>query len=99
MRVLVLLVTAALVGLVTLVPGASAQTGFTGFEASSTGLISEEGFVNLGTTFECATATYSRSNGPSCQRAPIGITRSGSSPTSPASSSLFSISAAVKGVQ
>jgi hypothetical protein len=57
MRVLVVVVVTALAGLVTLVPGASAQTGFTGFEASSTGLISEEGFVTLGTTFECATAT------------------------------------------
>jgi hypothetical protein len=56
MRVLVVFVTTALVGLVTVAPGASAQTGFTGFEASSTGLISEEGFVSLGTTFECATA-------------------------------------------
>ena len=57
MRALVVFVATALVGLVMLVPGASAQTGFTGFEASSTGLISEEGFVNLGTTFECASAT------------------------------------------
>jgi hypothetical protein len=57
MRVLFGFITAALACLVIAVPGASAQTGFTGFEASSTGLISEEGFVNLGTTFECTTAT------------------------------------------
>jgi hypothetical protein len=57
MRILVVAVTAVVVGLGAAVPGASAQTGFTGFQASSTGLISEEGFVNLGTTFECAVAT------------------------------------------
>jgi len=39
------------------VPGAAAQAGFTGFQASSTGLISEEGFVSLGTTVGCAVAT------------------------------------------
>src|SRR5829696_392159 len=57
MRVLVVVVATALFGLVTVVPGASAQAGFTGFEASSTGLISEEGFITVGTTLECATAT------------------------------------------
>jgi hypothetical protein len=54
-RSVVSLLTVAVIGLWAFVPGASAQTVFTGFEASSTGLISEEGFVNLGTTFECAT--------------------------------------------
>jgi hypothetical protein len=57
MRVLVVVVTAAAAVLGAAVPGAAAQTGFTGFEASSTGLISEEGFVTLGTAFECATET------------------------------------------
>jgi hypothetical protein len=57
MRVLVSLLTTAVIGLFAFVPGASAQTVFTGFEPSSTGLISAEGFVNLGTTFECTTPT------------------------------------------
>jgi hypothetical protein len=55
MRVLAIAVATALVGLVALVPGATAQTSFTGFEPSSTGLISEEGFITVGTTLECAT--------------------------------------------
>jgi hypothetical protein len=57
MRILLVVVIAVVVGLGSAVPGASAQTGFTGFQASSTGIISEEGFVYLGTTFECAVAT------------------------------------------
>src|SRR5215207_8892670 len=54
MRPPVSLLATAVIGLLVPVSAASAQTVFTGFEASSTGLISEEGFVNLGTTFECA---------------------------------------------
>jgi hypothetical protein len=57
MRILVVLVTAVVVSLGAAVPGASAQAEFTGFQVSSTGLISEEGFVYLGTTVECAVAT------------------------------------------
>lgn len=57
MRVLIAVLATALAGLVIAAPGASAQTGLTGVEASSTGLISDEGFVSLGTTLECAVPT------------------------------------------
>jgi hypothetical protein len=57
MRLPAAILATALAGLAIAVPGASAQTALTGFEASSTGLISDEGFVTLGTTFECAVAT------------------------------------------
>ena len=48
---------AALTALVIAAPSAWAQTGITGIEASSIGLISDEGFVTLGTTLECPVAT------------------------------------------
>ncbi|HEX6651678.1 MAG TPA: hypothetical protein VF072_02960 [Thermoleophilaceae bacterium] len=57
MRVRAAILAAAVTVLATAAPGASAQTGITGIEASSTGLISDEGFVTLGTTLECPVAT------------------------------------------
>jgi hypothetical protein len=57
MRVLLASLATVLAGLAIVASGASAQVGFTGLEASSTGLISDEGFVTLGTTLECAVST------------------------------------------